>query len=165
MTAMVPQAGAAGSAGGLFGQYAAPAATALQAGGALVSGLSQSSALRANARTYDTEAGIASTQGYEQEAQQRRAGSMEMGRETAAVGAAGAGYGGSAGRALAQSAQNTELDALNIRYKAQLQKWAYGAQAENLRSEASTATASGVMKAGAALLSGHSKNYLSPGVS
>lgn len=160
MSALVPQAGAAGSAGTLFGRYAPAAATALQSGGALISGLSQASALRENARTYDTEAGIASTQGYEQEAQQRRAGAMEMGRETAAIGAAGAGYGGSAGRSLAQSAQNIELDALNIRYKAQLQKWAYGAQSENLRSEAGTAEAGGVMKAGAALLSGYSKKYL-----
>lgn len=85
---------------------------------------------------------------------------MSMGRMTAAVGQAGAGYGGSAGRAVAQSAMNQELDALNIRYKSELQRWSFGTQAGLLRSEAGVEQRAGIMRAGAALLTGMS-NYTS----
>lgn len=155
---MVPQATLMGGLSKAFPQIA----TSLQTFGAFKSGIDQSNALRSNAQSYAAEGVIAARQGSEQEAQERRQGSMVMGRETAAIGTAGAGYGGSAGRAIAQSALNTQLDALNIRYKSQLQKWAYGAQAKNLQDEANTARTSGYLKAGAALLTGFSKDYTSP---
>jgi len=133
---------------------------ALQAVGGVTQGISEANAMRANARTYGTEGAIAAAQGFEQEAQTRRSTARALGRETAAVGQAGGGYGGSAGRALAQSARNMELDALNVRYKSQLQRWAYDTQAGYLRSDAKVAEAGGVMKAGAALLKGYGSNYL-----
>lgn len=151
----VPQASLMGNLSKTFPQIA----TSLQTFGALKSGIDQSNALRYNAQSYATEGAIAGRQGAEQEAQTRRQGSMALGHEAAAVGTAGAGYGGSAGRAMAQSAVNTQLDALNIRYKAQLQKWAFGAQAQNLQDEAKTARTGAFLKAGASLLTGFSKDY------
>lgn len=134
-------------------------ATSLQTFGAFKTGIDQSNALRSNAQSYAAEGQIAARQGSEQEAQTRRQGSLALGREAAAAGTAGAGYGGSAGRSIAQSALNTELDALNIRYKSQMQKWAYGAQAQNLQDEAKTARTGGFLRAGAQLLTGFSKSY------
>jgi hypothetical protein len=135
---------------------------AATAAGAVAQGVSQSNAQAANAGTMATEGKIAATQGYEAEAQQRRKTGMIIGAEQAAAGQAGAGYGGSVGRSIGQSSRNAELDALNIRYKAQLQKWGYTTQAGNLQSESDTAMNSGLMRAGASLLTGYSRSYLQP---
>lgn len=154
---------AAYSAGNSFSSktgWVPAAATGLQTAAPLVAGIAQARSDRANAAVMGQEGSIAATQGFEQEAQQRRAGTMALGREKAALGAAGAGYGGSAGRAVRQSALNTELDALNIRYKSQLQRWAYASQGQNLKYEGGMALAGGAMKAGAALLRGYSGNYV-----
>jgi hypothetical protein len=86
-------------------------------------------------------------------------GAKVIGSETAAAGQSVGGYGGSTGRMIAQAAVNTELDALNIRHKGQMQKWAYATQAQTLQSEARVASASGLMRAGAELLKGYSGNY------
>lgn len=133
--------------------------TGLGIGSALVGSTAQARALSTNAQTYQTEGATAARQGYEQEAQQRITGAKVIGAQTAAAGAAGAGYQGSTGRMIAQSARNVELDALNTRYKAQLQKWSFGAQAQNLGYESGVARAGGILKAGAALLRGYSGNY------
>jgi hypothetical protein len=139
-------------------------ATAISAYGAYKQGQDAKSAAAANARTYGMEGQIAATQGYEQEAQLRRKTGMILGSEQAAVGQAGAGYGGSAGRSLKQSAMNAELDALNVRYKSQLQKWSYTTQAGNIAQEGVAAGTTGNIRAGAALLRGYG-NYANPNVS
>lgn len=136
------------------------AATSLNLAGALTSGLTGAQASEQNARTYRSEGAIATTQGAEQEAQERRGTAMTLGSMRAAAAQAGGGTDGSAGRAIGQSAMNAELDALNIRYKSQLQRWAYSAQAENLDKEATIQRTGGFLKAGAALLKGYSSNYL-----
>lgn len=135
----------------------------LSAAGAATSGVSQANASAYNSAIYGDEATTAATQGYQAEAAQRRQNASMIGRQVAAVGQAGAGYGGSAGRSVGQSATNAELDALNIRYKAGLQKWSYGAQSANLSAEGQTASSQGFLRAGAALLKGYSSNYMSPG--
>lgn len=136
---------------------------AATAAGAVAQGVSESSAQAANAATMQQEGKIAATQGYEAEAQQRRRTAMVLGQQEAAAGQSGGGYGGSTGRSIGQSALNAELDALNIRYKSQLQKWGYVTQANNLRSESETAMNSGLVRAGSAFLQGYSRNYVSPG--
>ena len=133
------------------------------AAGAATQGVAQANASAYNSAVYGYEAKTAATQGYEAEATQRRQNAAVIGREISGAGQAGAGYGGSAGRSIGQSAMNAELDALNIRYKAGLQKWAYSNQSSNLAQEGSTAMNSSVFRAGAALLKGYSSNYLSPG--
>lgn len=132
--------------------------------GAAAQGVAQSNALASNAATYSLEGKTAAAQGYEAEAQQRRQGAQVIGREVAGAGQAGAGYQGSTGNVIGQSAVNTELDALNIRYKAQLQKWSYATQSSNLASESATAGNAGFLKTGAALLKGYSSNYTNPGL-
>lgn len=133
--------------------------TGLNAIGSFAGTYAQSRALRSNALGLRTEADIASRQGEEQESQTRITGQKVIGQQVAAAGEAGGGYGGSTGRMIAQSARNTVLDALNVRYKAALQRWSFGAQAANLDYEAGQAKTGAYLKAGAALLRGYSGNY------
>lgn len=128
--------------------------------GALAQGMGQKNADDANARTYAEEGTLAAAQGYSAEANQRRVGSMAIGHEIAAAGQAGGGYGGSVGRSISQSAQNAEMDDLNVRYKAGMQKWSYLTQSGNLRQEGNDAMATSTFRAGAALLKGSSASYL-----
>jgi hypothetical protein len=138
--------------------------TGLSTVGALETGFTRAAALRANARTYATEGEVAARQGLEQENQQRRMGARMQGEAIGSAAQSGTGYGGSTGALIRQNAMATELDALNIRYKAQLQNWAYGAQAQNIRSEARSTQADTYLRSGAALLRGWSGNYTgSPG--
>ena len=136
----------------------AKAAPFVSAIGDFITGGDQSRAMRENAAIYHAEARTALAQGYEAEAQQRRTGAAAIGREVAAAGQAGAGYGGSVGRVIRQSAISTELDALNIRYKAALQGWGYNRQADIMQREAGGLERGGILRAGAALLQGYG-NY------
>lgn len=135
-------------------------ATAFTAVGAVTSAVQKSDASAVNAATMRDEAKTAAAQGFEAEAAQRRKTGIILGSEAAAAGQAGAGYGGSTGRVLQQSALNAEKDALNIRYKAQLQKWGYTTQAGNIAYEGQQESNAGFLKAGASLLRGYSGNYL-----
>lgn len=133
---------------------------AISAVGAVSSGVQKSEAAAANASAMNYEAKTASDQGYEAEAAERRKTGMILGSEVAAAGQAGAGYQGSTGRSINQSALNMEKDALNIRYKAQLQKWGYTTQAGNIAYEGQQEATSDYLKAGGSLLRGYSGNYL-----
>lgn len=138
---------------------------AITALGALKSGSDQANALNSNATVYGYEAKTAAAQGYEAEAQERRNTGQVIGAQVAAAGQSGGGYGGSTGRRIGQSATNAELDALNVRYKSQLQKWSYASQSQNLKDEAGTAMSNSFLKAGGALLKGYSNNYTSTDLS
>ena len=129
-------------------------------GSSLISGTQKANAATENAAVMDYEGRTAAAQGYEAEAQQRRKGTMFEGSQIAAAGQAGAGYGGSTGRAIGQNVRNATEDALSIRYKAQLQKWAYGTQAANLGAEGQSEANSDYLRAGGSLLRGYSGNYL-----
>lgn len=128
--------------------------------GSVISGTAKQNAADSNAAVMGYEAKTAATQGYEAEAQQRRKTASIEGSQIAAAGQAGAGFGGSTGRAIAQSMRNATEDALSIRYKAQLAKWAYGTQASNIASEGTSEATSDYFRAGGSLLKGHSGNYL-----
>ena len=65
-------------------------------------------------------------QGVQAEDQVRRNSRVQLGKEIAAFGSAGVGYGGSSEDALRTSTVNQEMDALNTRYKAQLAGYGYG---------------------------------------
>ena len=128
--------------------------------GALSSGMARSQALTENAGIYAAESKTAGAQGLEAENEQRRKAGTVLGHMVAAAGQSGTGYGGSNGRFIDQSAVNAEHDALSIRYKSQLQKWAYLTQSQNLKQEASDAGRAGVLNTGAALLKGFSSSYV-----
>lgn len=128
--------------------------------GSLISGTNKANAAASNAAIMGYEANTAAAQGYEAEAQQRRRGAMMEGSQIAAAGQAGAGYGGSTGRAITQNVRNMTEDALAIRYKASLQKWAYGTQSSNIAAEGQSEANSDYLRAGGAFLKGYSGNYL-----
>ena len=122
------------------------------AGSALYQGARAKQAADANAQTMQLEQGAAEAQGVEAEGLQRRAGREALGRQTAAFGGAGVGYGGSSATALKQSAVNEELDALTTRYRGFFTGYGYGIQARNLRQEGDEDMASGVLLAGSKAL-------------
>jgi hypothetical protein len=138
-----------------------------------VSSISQASAASAAAKSAaqasDYNAAIAaqnaqtaSEQGNANEEAQRRKARMVMGAQRAALAEAGIGSDGTASDLVEQSAVNAEMDALNIRYGAQLQSTGFlnqsaldMQQAENQRKQASRATTAGYLNAGASALSGY----------
>ena len=130
------------------------------AAAAIYGGIEKKKAADANARMMGTEGSLAAAQGYSAEANERRLGAMAIGKEVAGAGQAGAGYSGSVGRAIGQSAQNAELNDLNIRYKAGLQKWSYLTQAGFDRQEGNAQMTSSLFRAGSQFLGGQSSNYL-----
>lgn len=132
------------------------------AGAGVAQGMSAKNTADQNAGIQRQEAGIAASQGYAAEANQRRQGADVIGRQVAAAGQAGGGYGGSVGRSIGQSAQNAELDALNIRYKAGLARWGYSTQADFTQQQGKDAQGASILRAGSALLSSYSSSYAGP---
>lgn len=120
----------------------------------LYSAFKQNQAQRDNASLLLNERSAAINQATGQEEIVRRASREQLGRQAAAFGAAGVGYGGSSETALRQSAINQELDALNTRYKGSFTGYGYGVQSGYDRAQASTDLTSGGLLAGAALLRG-----------
>ena len=129
-------------------------------GASLLSGTAKANAADSNAQVLGYESKTAAAQGYEAEAQQRRKNAAMEGSQIAAAGQAGAGFGGSTGRAITQNVRNATEDALSIRYKAQLAKWSYGLQSANVASEGQSEATSDYLKAGGSFLRGYSGNYL-----
>jgi hypothetical protein len=115
----------------------------------------QAQAAGYDAKVERNQADFSIDQANAQEGQVRRMGREALGRQAAAFGAAGVGYGGSSETSLDQSAVNQELDALNTRYKGKITGYGYGVQAGI---DQSYAKQYGLM-AGAALLKGYGSNY------
>jgi hypothetical protein len=125
------------------------------AGASAIGYAKQSQAADYNAKVSTNEANMSVNQANAQEGQVRRAGREALGRQAAAFGAAGVGYGGSSETALDQSAINQELDALNTRNKGTITAYGYRT---NAGLEQDQAKGYGLM-AGAALLKGFGSNY------
>lgn len=135
--------------------FVAALAPYLAAGAAAYQGVKQSQADTYNAKVMGQEQANAVNQANAQEGLVRRNSREALGKQAAAFGAAGVGYGGSSEVALDQSAVNQELDALNTRYKGAITGWGYGAQSQI---DQSKSTGDGLM-AGAALLKGLGPTY------
>ena len=116
-------------------------------------------ASRYNAQVTQQEQKISVNQAAAQEALVRRSGRQAIGKQVAAFGSSGAGYGGSSETAIDSSAVNAELDALNTRYRGSLTGYGYGVQSQLDNSRASSETWGGSMLAGAKLLQGLSGTY------
>lgn len=132
---------------------------AIAAAGSAIQAHSAADASRYNAQVMTNEQTAARDQGVSQENLVRRGSREALGRETAAFGGAGVGYGGSSRTALSSSAVNQELDALNTRYRAQFTGYGYGVQAGLLRSQATQEEGSGALLAGGKALQGLGKYY------
>jgi hypothetical protein len=129
------------------------------AASAAYSGYRQSQADKFNAGVMQNEQTSAINQGVAQENLVRRQGQQALGKQTAAFGGAGVGYGGTSAVALRQSAINQELDALNTRYKATFTGYGYGVESGILKSQGNEALLSGGLLAGAQALKAAGGNY------
>ncbi len=83
----------------------------LAAGGAVVQGVQAKNASDFNAKVSQNEQTLSIDQANAQEGMVRRASREALGRQAAAFGGAGVGYGGSSETSLDQSSVNQELDA------------------------------------------------------
>lgn len=145
------------------------ASTAFQAAGAISQGNRQSDAADSQAQANAYNASVArqnaqtvAEQGNANEEAQRRHARVVMGSQRAAIAEAGIGTEGSGGDLYEQSASNAEMDALNIRYGAQLQSTGFTNQAglddwqaQQNRRNASTAKVGGFINAGTSALTGY----------
>ena len=138
-------------------------AAAVGIGGALKQGKDAANQQTFNSNVMKTEAGIALGQGAEAEAQSRRNSREAIGRQAAAFGASGAGYGGSSARAMDQSLVNQELDALNTRYKGTLTAYGYNTQASIDEQAAKNDQTSAAINAGTAAMKGLGSMYSAGG--
>jgi hypothetical protein len=129
----------------------------IAAGASAVGYVQKSNADTFNAQVAQNESKLSVDQANAQEGMVRRASREALGKQAAAFGAAGVGYGGSSEVSLDQSAINQELDALNTRYKGSITGYGYRVQSGIDQQNARQA---GLM-AGAALLKGYgsSKDY------
>jgi hypothetical protein len=139
----------------------APYAAAAGAAATVYSGVKQSQAADYNAQVQRNEQRLATDQAAAQSNLVLRQSREQLGRQAAAFGSAGVGYGGSSEGALDASAINGELDVLNTRYKGQIAGYGYGVQASIDQQEGKTALASSGLMAGAALLKGANSAYSS----
>lgn len=129
---------------------------------ALYQGARAKQAADANAQTMQNEGAAAMAQGVAAENLQRHAGREALGRETAAFGGAGVGYGGSSGTALKQSKIYQELDALTTRYRGAFTAYGYNTEAKILRQEGDEEQASGILLAGSKALGAFGSLYSKP---
>jgi hypothetical protein len=135
--------------------FVAALAPYLAAAGAAYQGIQQSQASQYNAAVTSQEQRNSVNQASAQEGLVRRNSREMLGRQAAAFGAAGVGYGGSSETALDQSAVNQELDALNTRYKGAITGWGYGAQSQVDQAQSKSYG----LLAGAAMLKGLGPTY------
>lgn len=135
--------------------YIAAAAPYLSAASAVYGAVKQEQTTKYNAQVAQNEANTAVNQGAASEGLVLRAGRQQLGRQVAAFGAAGVGYGGSSEIALDNSAINNEYDALNTKYRGTLTGYGYSTEAQNMRNQAGQQS----LLAGAALLKGIGSNY------
>ncbi len=136
----------------------------MQVGGQVMAGNAAKAAGDANAAMMRQEAGMAREQGgARQETQLRRAREL-LGKQRAAIGQAGIGWGGSADDILDQSETNAMLDTMNIGYEAELQARGLMNRASLTEREGKQARQAAYLKAGTSLLTG-AANYAGTGFS
>jgi hypothetical protein len=119
----------------------------LSAGGAAYQANAQKQTANYNSKVMQNEATVASAESNQATLTQLRKGNMALGRMTAAGVQSGGGVSGSTGAVLSQSANQAELDALNVRYSGLLRTDSYSDQA-------SLDTAEGKDAAAGSLISG-----------
>lgn len=152
----------------MMAMAAAGALSAMKQGEAQSDALkSQAQAQQYNAAVAENNAQTAEAQGNANEEAQRRKARMVMGAQRAGIAESGIGNEGTGSDLVQQSAANAEMDALNIRYGAQLQAVGFrnnakldNYQADDLKSQAKSAITASYLNAGAAVLSGTGK-YMS----
>lgn len=141
----------------LAASLAAVAAAGVSAVGAIQSGEAQKKAGAYNAQVAENNAAQAQQAAAFNEAQQRTRSARVLGAERAAQGASGVTVEGSPLEVLAQTAQESELDALSIRYGGDVAAARARSEATLARFQGGQAVTSSYFSAGASLLGGASK--------
>lgn len=131
----------------------------IAAAGAAYQGIKSSQDSQYNAAVAGQQRDNSVNQANAQEGLVRKNSREMLGRQAAAFGAAGVGYGGSSEISLDQSAVNQELDALNTKYRGAVTGWGYGAQSQLDKTQAKEEGGAGALLAGAALLKGSGPTY------
>jgi hypothetical protein len=139
--------------------FVAALAPYLAAAGSVAGGIQASQSDKYNAAVLGNEQKTAIDQGNAQANLVVRQGRQALGREAAAFGGAGVGYGGSSATSLDQTAVNSELDALNTKYKGVISGYGYGVQSGILNREANQTQNMSVLLAGGQALTGLAKYY------
>jgi hypothetical protein len=139
--------------------FLAAALPYLSAAGAAYGAVKQSESATYNSQVAANEQKIAIDQSNAQANLVQRQGRQALGKQAAAFGAAGVGYGGSSEIALDQTAINSELDALNTRYKGTLTGYGYGVQSGLDKSEASSDLIAGGLLAGGQYIKNMPRTY------
>lgn len=131
--------------------------TALQAGGALLSGIGANAEARDEARALDRNAGEVATQGAEDALYSLRQGRMEAGAALSASASGGVGAGnGTLSDLMRANAEARWQQAFNIQNSAATEAANLRRQASARRKSGRAALFGGVVRAGASALSGYS---------
>jgi hypothetical protein len=139
--------------------FLAAALPYLSAAGAAYGAVKQSNADSYNAAAKANEAKISLAQGTAASNQVVRQGRQALGRQAAAFGGAGVGYGGSSEVALDQTAINSEMDALNTRYKGTLTAYGYQTESSLDKSNETSDLVSGGLLAGQQYIKNMPRSY------
>jgi hypothetical protein len=129
---------------------------ALNAGMQLLQGVGESAQMRRGAQAQDENARLAETQGAYDALEALRKSRLALGEDVAALAARG-GFGGSVGDLLEAKAVERQMEAANIRYSAASKARGMRQDAANMRHGAQTALFGGIMRAGAAALTGRAE--------
>ena len=123
------------------------------AGGRLAEGYGEMQSANYNANVLNAQANQIATNAGMEEAKLRREQRQEIGRQIASVGANGISFDGSVSDVIRQNIENQEMDALTLRYRADIDRAGLKAQAKMKQYEGKQALYGGVAGAGGKLLS------------
>lgn len=127
--------------------------TPLEVFGDIVGGYQKGAAAKANAKLADMAAATVTDQAGVDEGRARRERSKLVGSQIAASGASGVTLDGSSASIIDDAVQS-EMDALTIRYKGQVQATGYRNEARQLRLAGSQAIAGGYVQGAGSFLKG-----------
>jgi hypothetical protein len=136
--------------------FLAAAIPYIAAAGAVYQGVQTYKADSYNAASMKNEAKLSVDQANAQEGLVRKQSREQLGKQEAAFGGAGVGYGGSSETALDQSAINSEMDALSTRYKGTITAYGYNTESGILRQQGKDSLTAGMITAAGSALKGFS---------
>jgi len=123
------------------------------AGGRLAEGYGEMQSANYNANVLNAQANQVANNAGMEEAKLRREQRQEIGRQIASVGSSGLDFSGSVTDVIRQNIENQEMDALTLRYRANIDRAGLKAQAKMKQYEGKQAMYGGVAGAGGKLLS------------
>jgi len=130
------------------------------AGGRLAEGYGEMQSANYNAKVLNAQAGQIATNAGMEEAKLRREQRQEIGRQIASAGGSGLDFSGSVTDVIRQNIENQEMDALTLRYRADIDRAGLKAQAKMKQYEGKQALYGGIAGAGGKLLSSFGEDAL-----